>query len=253
MKPSWGRLEVSWTRVGGYLDPSTAILGHLGGHLALSEALLEPSGAILDAANRRGPPPRPRGGGRGRGQDSLPARKPSRSLPPAPQHICSTRASACSAAVFGWAATGNQNRPHVRDAGARCATRARRARCARHPWGPSVPGTSGAPDALRAPRAPTVPHAPAAPGAPRSGHAQSVPGAPAHVTAHIGEHVGPPPSLSNTRAQSRRGAHHGVWWACTQQAICQHPRRPCRKTLESDRGVATHDPDFAAKCMLHCF
>ena len=124
--------------------------------------------------------------------------------------------------------------------------------CARR-WGPSVPGTPGAPDAPRAPRAPSVPHAPAAPGAPRSGHAQSVPGAPAHVTAHIGEHVGPPTSLSNTRAQSRRDAHHGVWWACTQQAICQHPRRPCQKPLESDRGVAADDPDSAAKCMLYCF
>ena len=111
--------------------------------------------------------------------------------PPPSQHISSTRASACSAAVFGWTATGNQNRPHVRDAGARCTRRARRARCARHPWGPSVPVTSGATDALRAPRAPSVPHAPGAQGAPRSGHAQSVPGAPAHVTAHIGKHVGP--------------------------------------------------------------
>ena len=164
---------------------------------------------------------------------SPPASRLAHSHPPS-QHISSTRASACSAAVFGWAATGNQNRPHVRDAGARCATRARRAtraRCARHPWGPSVPGTPGAPDAPRAPRAPSVPHAPAAPGAPRSGHAQSVPGAPAHVTAHIGKHVGPPPSLSKTSAQSRRGAHQGVWWACTQQATCQHPCRPCKKHL----------------------
>ena len=63
----------------------------------------------------------------------------------------------------------------------------------------------------------------------------------------------PPPSLSKTSAQSRRGAHHGVWWACTQQAICQHPRRPCQKPLESDRGAATHEPDLAAKCMLYCF
>ena len=90
---------------------------------------------------------------------SPPASRLAHSHPPS-QHISSTRASACSAAVFGWAATGNQHRPHVRDAGARCATRARRARCARHPWGPSVPGTSGAPDALRAPLAPSVPHAP---------------------------------------------------------------------------------------------
>ena len=72
MKPSWGRLEASWTRVGGYLDPSTAILGHLGGHLALSEALLEPSWAILDALT-------PRGGARpdaGRGGEvNLPSRE----------------------------------------------------------------------------------------------------------------------------------------------------------------------------------
>ena len=138
---------------------------------------------------------------------SPPASRLAHSHPPS-QHRSSTRASACSAAVFGWTAIGNQN-DDVRDAGARCA---RRARCARHPWGPSVPGTPGAPDAPRAPRAPSVPHAPAAPGAPRSGHAQSVPGAPAHVTAHIGKHVAPPtpPSLSKTSAQSRRGAHHGV-------------------------------------------
>ena len=63
----------------------------------------------------------------------------------------------------------------------------------------------------------------------------------------------PPPSLSKTSAQSWGGAHHGVWWACTQQAICQHPRRPCQKPLESDRGVAADDPDSAAKCMLYCF
>ena len=72
MKPSWGRLEASWTCVGGYLDPSTAILGHLGGHLALSEALLEPSWAILDALT-------PRGGARpdaGRGGEvNLPSRE----------------------------------------------------------------------------------------------------------------------------------------------------------------------------------
>ena len=62
---------------------------------------------------------------------------------PPSQHISSTRASACSAVAFGWTATGNQQRPHVRDAGARCATRARRATRARHPWGPSAPGTPG--------------------------------------------------------------------------------------------------------------
>eukprot|EP00959_Pyramimonas_sp_CCMP1952_P428457 8974131-Pyramimonas_sp.AAC.1 len=33
-----------------------------------------------------------------------------------------------------------------------------------------------------------APHAPAALGAPRSGHAQSVPGAPAYVGKHVGPH-----------------------------------------------------------------
>eukprot|EP00959_Pyramimonas_sp_CCMP1952_P315047 6594277-Pyramimonas_sp.AAC.1 len=51
--------------------------------------------------------------------------------------------------------------------------------------------THGAPDAPRDPRAPRVPHAPAAPGAPRSGHAQNMRGAPAHMAVHIGKRVGP--------------------------------------------------------------
>eukprot|EP00959_Pyramimonas_sp_CCMP1952_P344787 7220844-Pyramimonas_sp.AAC.2 len=55
------------------------------------------------------------------GQDTLPARKPSRSLLPAFKHISSTRAAACSAVAFGWTADGHQSGPHVRDAGARCA------------------------------------------------------------------------------------------------------------------------------------
>ena len=59
-----------------------------------------------------------------------PARRPAHSHPPS-QHISSTRASACSAAVFGWAATGNQIRPHVRDAGAQ-ACQARLVRQMRH-------------------------------------------------------------------------------------------------------------------------
>ena len=63
----------------------------------------------------------------------------------------------------------------------------------------------------------------------------------------------PPPSLSKTNAQSRRGGHHGVWWACTHQAICQHPRRPFQKPLDRDHGVAARDPDLAAKCILYCF
>ena len=169
-----------------------AILSDLEGHLGLSEALLEPSWAILGALTPRGPrrPGPGEGVGGGVKFSSSPASRLAHSHPPS-QHINSTRASACSAAVFGWTATGKQNRPHVRDAGARCATCARRARCARHPWGPSVPGTPGAPDAPRAPRAPCVPHAPAAPGVPCAGRAQRAPGAPAHVTAHIGIHVGP--------------------------------------------------------------
>ena len=46
-------------------------------------------------------------------------------------HISSTRTSACSAAVFGWGATGNQIRPQVRDAGAQ-ACQARLVRQMRH-------------------------------------------------------------------------------------------------------------------------
>eukprot|EP00959_Pyramimonas_sp_CCMP1952_P403863 8462697-Pyramimonas_sp.AAC.1 len=38
--------------------------------------------------------------------------------------------------------------------------------------------------------------------------------------------------------------------ACAQQAIRHHPRRPCQKPLVSDRGVAAHDPDLAARCIL---
>ena len=108
------------------------MLGHLGGHLGLSEALLEPSWAILGALTARDPPPsRSRGGvGGGVKTPSPPARRPAHSHPPS-QHISSTRASACSAAVFGWAAIGNQIRPHVRDAGAQ-ACQARLVRQMRH-------------------------------------------------------------------------------------------------------------------------
>ena len=70
---------------------------------------------------------------------------------------------------------------------------------------------------------------------------------------HTSEPCRPPPSLSKTNAQSRRGGHHGVWWACTHQAICQHPRRPFQKPLDRDHGVAARNPDLAAKCILHCF
>ena len=40
-----------------YHEPCWAILSDLGGHLELSEALLEPSKAVLDALAARGPPP----------------------------------------------------------------------------------------------------------------------------------------------------------------------------------------------------
>ena len=39
-----------------YLEPCWAILSDLGGHLGLSEALLEPSWAILDAPTTRDRP-----------------------------------------------------------------------------------------------------------------------------------------------------------------------------------------------------
>ena len=45
MGRSWGLLE----HLGSHLEPSWGILSHLGAHLGLSEALLEPSWAILDA------------------------------------------------------------------------------------------------------------------------------------------------------------------------------------------------------------
>ena len=117
-------------------------MSDLGGHLGLSGALLEPSWAILGAPTPREPPRPGPGEGVGGGvkTPSPPASRLAHSHPPS-QHISSTRASACSAVAFGWTATGNQQRPHVRDAGARCATRARRATRARHPWGPSAPGT----------------------------------------------------------------------------------------------------------------
>ena len=154
------------------LKPCWTILSYLRSHPERFEALWEPSWPILDALTARGTPPPGPGEGVGGGVkfSSSPASRLAHSHPLS-QHTSSTRDSACSAAVFGWTATGNQNRPHVRDAGARCPTRAR---WARRPWGPSVPGTPGAPDGPRAPRAPSVPHAPAAPGVPCAGGARSV-------------------------------------------------------------------------------
>ena len=60
--------------------------------------------------------------------------------------------------------------------------RAPRTRCARQPRGPCVPGAPGAPNVLR------VPHASSAP---RARRAQSEPGAPVRVTAHIGKPLDP--------------------------------------------------------------
>ena len=128
MERPWGLLE----HFRSHLEASSAILSHLGAHLGLSEALLEPSWAILDAPTRRDRPRPGPGEGVGGGvkTPSPPASRLAHSHPPS-QHISSTRASACSAAVFGWAATGNQIRPHVRDAGAQ-ACQARLVRQMRH-------------------------------------------------------------------------------------------------------------------------
>ena len=57
-----------------HLEPSWAILRHLGGHLGLSEALLEPSWAILDAPMAR-ETPRPGPGERGLGGGVNPSQK----------------------------------------------------------------------------------------------------------------------------------------------------------------------------------
>ena len=53
LKPSWGGLGASCRHVVSYLEPCWAILSDLGGHLGLSEALLEPSLAILGALTPR--------------------------------------------------------------------------------------------------------------------------------------------------------------------------------------------------------
>ena len=66
LERSWGLLE----HVGNHIEPSWAIFSNLGGHLGLSEALLEPSWAILDALTARvpGPPcPGPGEGVQGKG------------------------------------------------------------------------------------------------------------------------------------------------------------------------------------------
>ena len=138
---------------------------------------MEPSWAKKYRLTLRGPSRPGPGEGVGGGVkfSSSPASRLAHSPPPS-QHTSSTRDSACSAAVFGWTATGNQNRLHVRDAGARCPTRAR---CARRPGCLSTPGAPSAPDAPCAPHVPHVPRAPGAPGAssaPRARRAQTAPG-----------------------------------------------------------------------------
>ena len=61
MERSWGLLE----HLGSHLEASWAILSRLEGHLGLSEALLEPSWAILDAPTTRRPPVQVQGEGGG--------------------------------------------------------------------------------------------------------------------------------------------------------------------------------------------
>ena len=69
LEPHWGLLE----HVGSHLEASYAILSRLGYHLGLSEALLEPSWAILDAPTPRDTPrPGPGDGGRGEGYPPTP-------------------------------------------------------------------------------------------------------------------------------------------------------------------------------------
>ena len=66
LKPSWGGVGASWRHVVGYLGPCWVILCDLGGRLELSEAILEPSWAILDAPiGREHPRPGPGEGVRG--------------------------------------------------------------------------------------------------------------------------------------------------------------------------------------------
>ena len=68
LEPSCDPLGASWRHDGAHLERSCTVLSHLGGHLGASEALLEPSWAILDALATRGAPrPGPGEGVRGRG------------------------------------------------------------------------------------------------------------------------------------------------------------------------------------------
>ena len=71
MERSWGLLE----NLRSHLEASSAILSHLGAHLGLSEALLEPSWAILDALTARGAPRPGPGEGVGGGVNPSPKGK----------------------------------------------------------------------------------------------------------------------------------------------------------------------------------
>ena len=75
MEPSWGGLGASCRHVGSYLEPCWAILSDLGGHLGLSEALWEPSWAILDALTPRDRPRPGPGEGVGGGVNPSPKEK----------------------------------------------------------------------------------------------------------------------------------------------------------------------------------
>ena len=62
LEPSWGGLGASWRHAGCHLEPSWAIVRHLGSHLGRSGAALEPSWAILDILTAcRGIDPSPKG------------------------------------------------------------------------------------------------------------------------------------------------------------------------------------------------
>ena len=67
LKPSWGGLGASCRHVVSYLELCLAILSDLGGHFGISEALLEPSWAILGALTARGPPFQAKGKEEGEG------------------------------------------------------------------------------------------------------------------------------------------------------------------------------------------
>ena len=66
LESSCGPLGVSWRHVGSCLEPSSAVLSHLEGHLGASEALLEPSWAKKDPLPPRGPRQKKLREGRGR-------------------------------------------------------------------------------------------------------------------------------------------------------------------------------------------